>query len=198
MQNISRELHEMLLHAPSPSNGYYPLVRHLQELDNRRRQYHQRTQFPQARMNQRVTPLVTLPPLSVHPVSPGPQERKRETRTATSQFPGSRDPMDLSMVRRHYRSDRETGACFRCHKTGHRVRDCQLPDTRPQDVQKRVVLARELRSLELRLERPYLRPNTMSRSPSPPSPRTSVRDRSASPTSYSENGVSLAEVVSTR
>ena len=37
MQNISRELHEMLLHTPSPSKEYRPLVRHLQELDNRRR-----------------------------------------------------------------------------------------------------------------------------------------------------------------
>lgn len=106
--------------------------------------------------------------------------------------------MDLSIVRRYSRSDRETGACFRYHKTRYRVRNYQLPNTRPQEVQKRDVLARELRSLELRLERPYLRPNTMSRSPSPPSPRTSVRDRSASPTSYSENGVSLAEVVSRR
>lgn len=198
MQNISRELHEMLLHTPSPSKEYRPLVRHLQELDNRRRQYHQRTQFPQARMSQRVAPLVTLLPRSVHPVSPSPQERRQETRTATAQLPGSGDLMDLSMVRRHSRSDRETGACFRCYKTGHRVRDCQLPDTRLQDVQKRDVLARELRSLELRLERPYPRPNTMSRSPSLPSPRTSVRDRSASPTLYSENGVSLAEVVSRR
>jgi hypothetical protein len=55
--------------------------------------------------------------------------------------------MDLSMVRRYSRSDRETGACFRCHKTGHRVRDCQLPDTCPRDVQERDVLTRELRSL---------------------------------------------------
>jgi len=198
MQNISRELHEMLLHTPSPSKEYRPLVRHLQELDNRRRQYRQRTQFPQARISQRATPLTALPPQSVHPVSPGPHERKREIRIPTTPLPGSGDPMDLSMVRRHSRSDRETGACFRCHKTGHRVRDCQLPDTRPQDVQKRDVLARELRSLELRLEHPYARANTISRSPSPPSPRKSVRDRSASPTSYSENGVSLAEVVSRR
>ena len=59
MQNISRVLHEMLLPTPSPSKEYRPLVRHLQELDNRRRQYRQRTQFPQARMSQRAAPLVT-------------------------------------------------------------------------------------------------------------------------------------------
>jgi hypothetical protein len=37
MQNISYELHEMLLHTPTPSKEYRPLVRYLQELDNRRR-----------------------------------------------------------------------------------------------------------------------------------------------------------------
>jgi hypothetical protein len=34
MQNISFELHEMLLHMPTLSKEYCPLVRHLQELDN--------------------------------------------------------------------------------------------------------------------------------------------------------------------
>lgn len=198
MQNISRELHEMLLHTPPPSKEYRSLVRHLQELDNRRRQYYQRTQFPQARMSQRTTPLVTLPPQSVRPTSPTSQESRRETRTATTQPSGSGDAMDLSIARRHSRSDKETGACFRCHQTGHRVRDCQLPDTRPQDIQRRDVLARELRSLELRLERPHVRPNTMSRSPSPISLHNAARDRGASPTSYSENETSLAEVVSRR
>lgn len=198
MQNISRELHEMLLHTPAPSKEYRSLARHLQELDNRRRQYYQRTQFPQARISQRTTPLVTPPSQSVRPISPAYQESRRETRAATTQPSSSGDPMDLSIARRHSRSDKETGACFRCHQAGHRVRDCQLPDTRPQDVQRRDVLARELRSLELRLERPHVQPNSMSRSPSPPSPRTSARDRSASPTSYSENEISLAEVVSRR
>lgn len=105
-------------------------------------------------MSQRVTPLVTPPSQLVRPISPTPLERRREARTATTQLSGPGDLMDLSMVRRHSRSDRETGTCFRCHKTGHRVRDCQVPDTRPQDVQRRDVLARELRSLELRLECP--------------------------------------------
>jgi hypothetical protein len=35
MQNISFELHEILLYTPAPSKEYCPLVRHLQELDNR-------------------------------------------------------------------------------------------------------------------------------------------------------------------
>jgi hypothetical protein len=39
IQNISFELHEMLLHTPTPSKEYRPLIRHLQELDNRYRQY---------------------------------------------------------------------------------------------------------------------------------------------------------------
>jgi hypothetical protein len=37
MQNISYELYEMLLYTPTPSKEYRPLIRHLQELDNRRR-----------------------------------------------------------------------------------------------------------------------------------------------------------------
>lgn len=92
--------------------------------------------------------------------------------------------MDLSVSRKYARPDKETGACFRCHKTGHRVRDCPLPDQRPQLVKERDETARRLRSLEIQLDRPH--------SPTPPSDI-----RSSSPT-RSENGVSLEEVVSRR
>lgn len=141
-------------------------------------------------------PFATTPSQPKRPVSPARHESRREARfTATpTSIPG--DVMDLSIVRRHSRSDRETGACFRCHKTGHRVRDCQVPDNRPQDVQKRDALARELRSLELRLEHPYIQPQSFSRSPSPSSAPASARGRSTSPTRYPKNEASLAEVVS--
>jgi hypothetical protein len=39
MQNISFELHEMLLYTPALSKEYCPLIRYLQELDNRYRQH---------------------------------------------------------------------------------------------------------------------------------------------------------------
>jgi hypothetical protein len=49
MQNISFELHEMLLHTPAPSKEYRPLVRYLQELDNRYRQHQFRKRQPAPR-----------------------------------------------------------------------------------------------------------------------------------------------------
>ncbi len=200
MQNISRELHEMLLHTPAPSKEYRPLVRHLQELDNRRRQFYQRTQTVQARSIQRSMPFPAAPSQPVRPATPVGHESRRETRFVATQPPSSGDAMDLSIARRHSRTDRETGACFRCHKTGHRVRDCQVPDSRPQDVQRRDALARELRSLELRLERPYVRSRSPSRSPSPSGASASARnrDRDDSPARLQENEPSLVEVVSRR
>lgn len=200
MQNISRELHEMLLHTPAPSKAYRPLVRHLQELDNRRRQFYQRTQTVQARTIQRPLPFSAAPSQPVRPATPVSHESRRETRVAATQPSSSGDAMDLSIARRHSRTDRETGACFRCHKTGHRVRDCQVSDSRPQDVQRRDALARELRSLELRLERPYMRSRSPSRSPSLSDTPASVRnrDRDDSSARYQKNEASLAEVVSRR
>ena len=199
MQNISRDLHEMLLHTPAPSKDYRPLVRHLQELDNRRRQFYQRTQVPQTRISQRSVPFPTVQPQPTRPAPQVSHESRRETRFATTQPSSSGDAMDLSIARRRSRPDRETGACFRCHKAGHRVRDCPVPDSRPQDVQRRDALARELRSLELRLERPYVRsPSPSPRSPSPSGASDFLGGRDDSPVRYQENEASLAEVVSRR
>jgi hypothetical protein len=51
--------------------------------------------------------------------------------------------MDLSNTRR--RPNKETGNCFRCHQSGHRIRDCPQPDTRPQTIQRRDSDARKYR-----------------------------------------------------
>lgn len=128
MQNISYELHEMLLHTPALSKEYRPLVRHLQELDNRRRQHlqHQRYSTPRNLSVQRSTSLTkTLSNLPATTVLP--QSTTQRLRTT--------EPMDLSSNRRF--TDKESGTCFRCHKSGHRVRDCPEPDNRPIAIQRR-------------------------------------------------------------
>lgn len=152
MQNISYELHEMLLHTPAPSKEYRPLARHLQELDNRRRQHlqHQRYSAPKSSNTNRA-PRTTPPPSPFLGVTPSYAKPVQKA--------VSGDPMDLSNTRR--RPDKETGNCFRCHQPGHRIRGCPQPDTRPQSIQRRDSDARRYRMSVLGV-----------RSPSPPqSPR---------------------------
>lgn len=152
MQNISYELHEMLLHTPAPSKEYRPLARHLQELDNRRRQHlqHQRYSAPKSVTANRA-PRNTPPPSPFLGTTPPYAKVVQKT--------VSEDPMDLSSTRR--RPDKETGNCFRCHQSGHRIRDCPQPDTRPQSIQRRDSDARRYRMSVMG-----------ARSPSPPqSPR---------------------------
>ena len=108
--------------------------------------------------------------------------------------------MDLSNTRRP--TDKEAGTCYRCHKAGHRVRDCPQPDNRPLEVQRRDSNARRYRMQAMGL-----------RSPSPPrsptnryatlqdygSPRTQQPTPVRPPTpayaptfeDYSENGIRL-------
>jgi hypothetical protein len=185
MQNISFELHEMLLHTPTPSKEYRPLVRHLQELDNRHRQHQFRKRQPAPRSYAiTATSPVTKSYSSPRAPSPTPPYSQVTTRVTT-------EPMDLSNTRR--RPDKETGNCFRCHQSGHRIRDCPQPDTRPQSVQRRDSDARRYRMSVMN-----------ARSPSPPqSPSnrfsvlqpTPVRTPTPAFTSHqmteSENGVRL-------
>jgi hypothetical protein len=122
MQNISHELHKMLLHTPTLSKEYRQLVRHLQELDNRRLQYVQRQR-----------PTKPRHPIDIQQVrnsfvtTPQPATDLRPGRVMT--------PMDLSTTRS--RTDKERGACYLCHRTGHLARDCSLPNPRYQQGQRR-------------------------------------------------------------
>ncbi|KAI7137118.1 hypothetical protein KC316_g16709, partial [Hortaea werneckii] len=155
-QAVSAEIKQMLVHSPPPSRRYLLLATHLQDLENRRRYYNQ----PAPPTNPKATP-VAAPP-------------RKDSYSAIVKESATGEPMDLSVSRKYARPDKETGACFRCHKTGHRVRDCPLPDQRPQLVKERDETARRLRSLEIQLDRPH--------SPTPPSDI-----RSSSPM-RSENG----------
>lgn len=193
MQNTSSELHDMLLHAPAPSKEYRPLVKHLQELDNRLRQHMQHQRHSQSK-NSSATRVVRITPPSSPRTSPAPPSYA----TAARQ-PHASDPMDLSTNRR--RSDKELGTCYRCHKSGHRVRDCPEPDTRPLQVRQRDEQARKWRTQfasSRTLSPPMSRSSPPLRRPiqSPPqiqAPRP-VRPYTP-PDSYPENGSRLEEAV---
>jgi len=182
-QTISRELQEMLLHNPSPSDEFRSFARHLQELENRRRQYYQNTQI-RRNENTRTLPIRTSTPT---PPLPRPTTRQTTYATVTREQP-SGDPMDLSTQRYTRPSDKEAGTCYRCHRLGHRVRDCNLPDTRPQEVQNRDLARRQHRLSQI----------SQSRSPSPRYPRspdmyapTAQRPSTPGNILHQENGVSL-------
>ncbi len=112
-QAVSSEIKQMLVHSPPPTRDYLKLATHLQDLENRRRYYNQSAPQP---VKTYVTATTTKTPTT-----------RKEQALAN-------DPMDLSLQyrpRRDSQSDKATGNCFRCHKPGHRIRDCPLPDTRP-------------------------------------------------------------------
>jgi hypothetical protein len=180
-QAISNELRGMLLHNPPPNRRYLDLAAHLQELENRRRYYQQ--PIPTARTY--ATASKERQPANEAPTR-APVIRESTYERVTT-------PMDTSNVRP--RTDKERGACYLCHQTGHLARDCSLPNPRNQrrnsnDSQK------------------YRNQNMKPRSPSPPrsptnryAPLPSVTDRPPTPAYepstnfYSENGVGLPEDV---
>jgi hypothetical protein len=127
-QALSRELQEMLLHSPAPSESYHDLAVHLQSLENRRLKFE--ASHRTTRSYATAAKPLSSPRATVVPVVP----------TVTSASPIS-DPMDLSSQQR-YRprspqngspggTRRERGECFRCGGSDHLVRDCPLPDNRP-------------------------------------------------------------------
>ena len=166
-ESISNELHDMKLHSPPPSRQYHELAAHFQELENRKRDHHRgparsryqssapRYQMPTHQPSMYQNPRQPSPTPSLYSSvvarnTPAPQ---RVTERIT-------EPMDLSSTRRTNLSDKETGNCFRCHQSGHRIRNCPLPDNRPQNSQRR---------------NSGYQVNAISRSPSPESSRSSQR-----------------------
>jgi hypothetical protein len=176
---ISRELRGMLMHSPPPSRDLNMFAKHLQDLENRRRQY------------STPTPL---------PANPQPHLAMKRTNTATNtqgtisskQPEPTGEPMDTSNTRP--KTDKERGACYLCHQTGHLARDCSLPNPRNQQGQRRGSNDSQR----------YRAQNMKPRSPSPPqSPMNryaalqSVIDRPPTPAYthetmfHSGNGVGL-------
>jgi hypothetical protein len=178
-QAVSQEVKEMLVHSPPTSRKYLDLAAHLQDLENRRR-YYSRPAPP-------ATP--TRPVSFARPVSPA-LTSPRTTRFPQSAAPAtSADPMDLSTQRRHSgHSDRETGNCFRCHRAGHRVKDCPYPDNRPASVQHRDYAARQARLAEFHSSTPS---PVLVEQPRPVYPDQTAAIRSAPSPPYSENGTRL-------
>ena len=133
----------------------------------------------------RTTTIRTPPP----PLSPRPAPRQTYA-TVTREQPAG-DPMDLSTQRYTRPSDKEVGACYRCHQTSHRVRDCPYPDTRPLNIQNRDLIRRQ-RIQEIRVSRtPSPR---QSRSPpfyAPTALRPATPTASIHSMPVQENGVSL-------
>jgi Zinc knuckle len=166
---ISRELRDMLLHTPTPSRQYYAYAAHLQTLENRLQTHVSREGWlppslsgnrgnnpaPNLRRNQ-TAPTTASTPTQVSltvPLQQRPQNAV-ETRVspptaATPTLPTS-DPMDLSRVGRlpgPRKSAKELGLCFRCLQPGHLVKDCPLPDTRPESRRLQVVTPSPARPL---------------------------------------------------
>jgi hypothetical protein len=117
-QAISTELRGMLLHNPPPTRRYLDFAMHLQELENRRRYY------------QQVTP--TRNHSTVAAQIPNPRDDTSTRNPIRREAPYERvtTPMDTSNVR--LKTDKERGACYLCHQTGHLARNCSLPNPRYQ------------------------------------------------------------------
>lgn len=184
-QAVSKELRSMLVHSPPPTRDYPALCAFLQELDNRRQYYDQ----PPPVTRSYATTVSHKAPVA------------KETTTTRREYVPQGEPMDLSTqyrFRRDSQSDKATGNCFRCHKPGHRIRECPLPDTRsPRSPEP----ARRLAEVHTRLASPPRSP-APTRTFSPPSPRSStihhpVPFRTVSPNQFaslsppSGNGIRL-------
>jgi hypothetical protein len=131
-QGISRELQDMLLHNPAPSNAYTAYANHLQMLDNRYRQHQQ-----QASRNRNPPPAkspsfaATIGRASPAPVRPEQSNSPRLVGPSRTTTPDP-DLMDLSHASHRYPNGRrERGECFRCGSKDHRVAQCPEPDNRP-------------------------------------------------------------------
>jgi hypothetical protein len=201
-QSVSNELSEMMLHNPPPSEDYYQLSRHLQDLETRRRRHFQTRQptTPSKAYSAVATARYPTPATADTPgsgMSPTPVTYATTMRSAPKTLQG--EPMDLSTNRRY--TDKESGTCFRCHRWGHRVRDCPEPDKRPPGIQRRDSDARKWRmqSLGVRSPSPTSHSPDAGRLPSQIHAPTPVRPPTpayaANLDSDSENGLRLEEAV---
>ena len=196
-QHVSKELKGMLVHSPPASREYHALAAHLQDLENRRRYYEQAS--------------VSNGPKTFAAVasSPANAEIRRETRVPVTRervFP-SGDPMDLGSQRhRQSPNRREAGTCYRCGSKDHFVRQCSLPDNRPESVQRHDIERRRVSEVTRYVGSPTGRPTSPlpppngRRSPVLPAPRPTQAYYPPSPTlsnnTFSGNGVGLVEVAS--
>lgn len=134
---ISRELKEMLLFAPPPSDQYDELVAHFQELDTRHREH------ILSKWGTRSPTALTTLPAATHAwknrhMSPA---RGRSPPKAPPAPADTADHMDLSNQRRRLPGPnrKENQLCYRCGSDGHYVRDCPNPDTRNTQVRSAAV-----------------------------------------------------------
>ena len=170
---ISSELKQSLVYC-KPQPGIHALARQLQDTDTRQRYFSpeplrpsSRYQYPTNQSSTSTAPRYQ-PSAYQTPRYPSPTPSSYSSVVARNTPAPQRvtgritEPMDLSSTRRTNLSDKETGNCFRCHQSGHRIRNCPLPDNRPQNSQRR---------------NSGYQVNAISRSPSPESSRSRPRQR---------------------
>ena len=199
-QNISQELRSLLISSPPPSREFKDFVKHLQDLDNRLRQFQAPLRQPPRAVNNAPSRLS----------SPGPTVPFVPFRPAstTLQTPiPTTEPMDLSYTQTRVRvseSERERrrqqGLCFYCGGQHMRVNCPNQPRRSSPSPSRYSRSASPQRSYaQVTASRPTSPtvPSSAAQIPRPPtppksgSPQTSPR-RSESP--KSENGVPLRRV----